>query len=104
VKKLIAGPTVYICDECIGLCNDIIAEEVDRHIESLGEIRRVILARFERHDVTLGRLVESIRRNADMLSSNVMEAITDLDLASTRFREVISASLPGPPCSAPTSS
>jgi ATP-dependent Clp protease ATP-binding subunit ClpX len=30
VRKLIAGPTVYICDECIGLCNDIIAEEVDR--------------------------------------------------------------------------
>jgi len=34
VKKLIAGPTVYICDECIGLCNDIIAEEVERE-ESL---------------------------------------------------------------------
>ena len=30
VKKLIAGPTVYICDECIGLCNDIIAEEVEK--------------------------------------------------------------------------
>jgi ATP-dependent Clp protease ATP-binding subunit ClpX len=30
VKKLIAGPTVYICDECIALCNEIIAEEVDR--------------------------------------------------------------------------
>ena len=30
VKKLIAGPTVYICDECIGLCNDIIAEEIER--------------------------------------------------------------------------
>ena len=27
VKRLIAGPTVYICDECIELCNDIIAEE-----------------------------------------------------------------------------
>lgn len=27
VKKLIAGPTVYICDECIELCNDIISEE-----------------------------------------------------------------------------
>ncbi len=27
VRKLIAGPTVYICDECIDLCNDIIAEE-----------------------------------------------------------------------------
>jgi ATP-dependent Clp protease ATP-binding subunit ClpX len=30
VKKLIAGPTVYICDECIKLCNDIIAEEAAR--------------------------------------------------------------------------
>jgi len=27
VQKLIAGPTVYICDECIDLCNDIIMEE-----------------------------------------------------------------------------
>ena len=30
VKKLIAGPTVYICDECIELCNDIIAEEQEK--------------------------------------------------------------------------
>jgi ATP-dependent Clp protease ATP-binding subunit ClpX len=30
VKKLIAGPTVYICDECVELCNDIIAEEYER--------------------------------------------------------------------------
>ena len=30
VKKLIAGPSVYICDECIGLCNDIISEELDQ--------------------------------------------------------------------------
>jgi ATP-dependent Clp protease ATP-binding subunit ClpX len=30
VKKLIAGPGVYICDECIDLCNDIIEEEKDR--------------------------------------------------------------------------
>lgn len=29
VKKLIAGPTVYICDECIGLCNDIMTEEME---------------------------------------------------------------------------
>jgi ATP-dependent Clp protease ATP-binding subunit ClpX len=29
VRKLIAGPAVYICDECIELCNDIIAEEND---------------------------------------------------------------------------
>ncbi len=28
VRKLIAGPTVYICDECVELCNEIIAEEL----------------------------------------------------------------------------
>jgi len=33
VKKLIAGPGVYICDECIELCNDIIAEEASREAE-----------------------------------------------------------------------
>jgi ATP-dependent Clp protease ATP-binding subunit ClpX len=36
VKKLIAGPTVYICDECIALCNDIIAEEVEKEEPSDG--------------------------------------------------------------------
>src|SRR5881275_1035364 len=33
VKKLVAGPSVYICEECIGLCNDIIAEEVEAESE-----------------------------------------------------------------------
>ena len=28
VRKLIAGPSVFICDECIELCNDIIRDEV----------------------------------------------------------------------------
>src|SRR5260370_40900059 len=32
VKKLIAGPTVYICDECVDICLDIIAE--DRVLET----------------------------------------------------------------------
>src|SRR3989442_12437014 len=49
VRKLIAGPTVYICDECIELCNDIIAEEGEeeksREIRSLpkpAEIKTVL--------------------------------------------------------------
>ena len=28
VRKLIAGPSVFICDECVDLCNDIIREEL----------------------------------------------------------------------------
>jgi ATP-dependent Clp protease ATP-binding subunit ClpX len=37
VRKLIAGPTVYICDECIELCNEIIAEEYEK--EKIGRSR-----------------------------------------------------------------
>ncbi|MGH7472992.1 MAG: ClpX C4-type zinc finger protein, partial [Candidatus Methylomirabilales bacterium] len=39
VRKLIAGPTVYICDECIELCNDIISEELEEERgRDLGDI------------------------------------------------------------------
>ena len=39
VKKLIAGPGVYICDECIDLCNEIIEEElVEASTSDLGEL------------------------------------------------------------------
>ncbi|MDR7867174.1 MAG: ATP-dependent protease ATP-binding subunit ClpX [Sporomusaceae bacterium] len=33
VKKLVAGPGVYICDECIELCNEIIEEELSEDVE-----------------------------------------------------------------------
>ncbi len=49
VRKLIAGPTVYICDECIDLCNDIMVEEWNqeraRDMETLlkpMEIKRIL--------------------------------------------------------------
>ena len=29
VRKLIAGPSVFVCDECVELCNDIIREELE---------------------------------------------------------------------------
>jgi ATP-dependent Clp protease ATP-binding subunit ClpX len=40
VKKLIAGPSVFICDECIDLCNDIIRDEVlpDAQREARGDL------------------------------------------------------------------
>ncbi len=40
VRKLIAGPEVYICDECIGLCNEIILEELDE--EAPMELKNVL--------------------------------------------------------------
>ena len=47
VRKLIAGPSVYICDECVDLCNDIIREEVQSRPQHAGlpkpqEIRSVL--------------------------------------------------------------
>lgn len=47
VRKLIAGPSVYICDECVDLCNDIIREEVHAKPQAKGlpkphEIRAVL--------------------------------------------------------------
>ncbi len=49
VKKLIAGPTVYICDECVGLCNEIIDEElhvldkeVSKKLPTPGEIHKFL--------------------------------------------------------------
>ncbi|RMF44464.1 MAG: ATP-dependent Clp protease ATP-binding subunit ClpX [Deltaproteobacteria bacterium] len=41
VKKLIAGPAVYICDECIELCRDIIAEETKLEEESLDALENL---------------------------------------------------------------
>jgi ATP-dependent Clp protease ATP-binding subunit ClpX len=50
VRKLVAGPMVYICDECIELCNDIVAEEYEKEsfkkkahtIPKPAEIKRVV--------------------------------------------------------------
>ena len=36
VKKLIAGPSVFVCDECIELCNEIIRDELPQSTESVG--------------------------------------------------------------------
>ena len=33
VRKLIAGPSVFVCDECVELCNDIIREELENRAE-----------------------------------------------------------------------
>ncbi|MBI3621761.1 MAG: ATP-dependent Clp protease ATP-binding subunit ClpX [Nitrospirae bacterium] len=49
VQKLIAGPTVYICNECVELCNDIIAEEWEEErqgaassLPAPAEIKRIL--------------------------------------------------------------
>ena len=48
VRKLIAGPTVYICDECVDVCNDIIANDrallPNEEVEGRGGLQNLLPA------------------------------------------------------------
>ncbi len=50
VRKLIAGPSVYICDECVDLCNDIIEEEVKAEDEEILDVLPSPLEIFQQLD------------------------------------------------------
>lgn len=58
VKKLIAGPGVYICDECIDLCNDIIVEEKDKETAVKGtfKVPRPVDIKAHLDDYVIGQL------------------------------------------------
>src|SRR5436853_4915745 len=56
VKKLIAGPGVYICDECIDLCNEIIEEELSETPElKLDELPKPIEIYAFLNDYVIGQ-------------------------------------------------
>ncbi|MCH8074926.1 MAG: ATP-dependent Clp protease ATP-binding subunit ClpX [SAR324 cluster bacterium] len=55
VKKIIAGPTVYICNECVELCNDIMEEEWSK--EQLNQQESKLLKPFEIKEVLDGYVV-----------------------------------------------
>jgi hypothetical protein len=61
VKKLIAGPGVYICDECVDLCNEIVAEEV------VGGARAYVggLRQDDRLESAKGELLRLVFKDAD---------------------------------------
>ncbi len=56
VKKLVAGPGVYICDECIELCNEIIEEELAEDLGlELGDIPKPLEIRETLDDYVIGQ-------------------------------------------------
>ena len=72
VKKLIAGPGVYICDECIDLCNEIIEEELSEGAEvSLDELPKpreifeflnsYVIGQEQREEVARGRGLQPLQ-------------------------------------------
>ena len=76
VGKLIAGPRVFICDECVELCLIVIDEERPGRIR---DFQAIILV-----DLT------EVAREVEKLSHNISDALRPLALLSKRVRELTS--------------
>jgi hypothetical protein len=91
VRTLIAGPNTYICDECIGLCNDIIAEDSEQHVakETPPEVIPVpkVLSRMvDAESYWAGELVTCRERNSGVLPESFQQAIQLLGESSRALR------------------
>lgn len=85
VKKLIAGPSVYICDECIGLCNQIIGEEVS-------PVARADVSPESARSL-IGQLISQERRACELLRVCVAHAGSAVpDAVKHAASELVSAS------------
>jgi ATP-dependent protease Clp ATPase subunit len=68
VAKLIAGPGVYICDECVGLCNEIIVDSSATSLELLTEMSSQVDHMVDklRHDgVSWDDISKALRKDTD---------------------------------------
>ncbi len=86
VKKLIAGPSVFICDECVELCNDIIREEIQERNNASGENKLPIPAEINDslNDYVIGQgkakkiLSVAVYNHYKRLESNVNKGDTEI--------------------------
>ncbi|MCL2644552.1 MAG: ATP-dependent Clp protease ATP-binding subunit ClpX [Betaproteobacteria bacterium] len=95
VRKLIAGPSVFICDECIGLCNDIIREEIvdglgvenirgqlptpheictilDQYVIGQMQAKRSLSVAVYNHYKRLRHLGDTVRNDVELSKSNIL--------------------------------
>ena len=70
VKKLIAGPSVYICDECVSLCNDIIKED----LESKEAEIRVAKDTAKRKEV-MNELLSPLNKGQREIMADLLESV-----------------------------
>ena len=80
VKRLIAGPGVYICDECIELCSEIIADEFEEDVElDLGALPKPTEIKKYLDDYVIGQdrakksLAVAVYNHYKRINSNVNE-------------------------------
>ncbi len=90
VRKLIAGPSVYICDECVELCNDIIREELQSRPERTGlpkprEIRAVLDEYVIGQDGAKKALSVAVYNHYKRLENNATDRQADVELAKSNI-------------------
>ena len=94
VRKLVAGPSVYICDECIDLCNDILSEELvefgvstqnedvptplqikqhlDRYVIGQEQAKKVLSVAVHNHYKRIGTLESRRENDVELQKSNIL--------------------------------
>jgi DNA-directed RNA polymerase subunit RPC12/RpoP len=83
VRKLIAGPNVYICVECVELCNEIIGEADTRL--NMGRAVSEVMA-----GTAVGQLFEPVAERMRRAPAEVMEALGNFQAAlEERFRPLV---------------
>ena len=87
VRKLIAGPSVFICDECVELCNDIIREELEEKAQSarssLPKPREILTLRQRLNEILArhtGQALETIARDTERDNFKSAEAAREYGL------------------------
>ncbi len=95
VKKLIAGPSVFICDECIELCNDIIKEEVNEKLASDTDLSeklptpKEILQILEEYVIGQGNakkiLSVAVYNHYKRLKSDFKDAVMEVELGKSNI-------------------
>ncbi len=90
VRKLIAGPSVYICDECVELCNDIIREELQSRPERTGlpkprEIRAVLDEYVIGQEAAKKALSVAVYNHYKRLENNAAEQHAEVELAKSNI-------------------
>ncbi|MEY2424828.1 MAG: hypothetical protein QOI61_400 [Actinomycetota bacterium] len=82
VKKLIAGPGVFICDECIGLCNEILIEDASGSLADWGALG---------DDELIGRMVNvaESRDRVDKTVGGVVKMLRDRGVTWSRIGEAL---------------
>ena len=85
VKKLIAGPGIYICDECVGLCQDIISAET-----SADDAAAQRAAFEDRPAPEILKLLPALARTVDSVESDLRRWVQKLRAGGTPWPEIAS--------------